>query len=279
MNPGRTRAGEIARSATPTAGAAWAPAIRALWQREMVRFVRQRSRLFGAFAQPLVFWLLLGGGFNASFHPPGLPRSIGYAAYFYPGVIALVLLFTAIFATIAVVEDRQAGFLQGVLVAPVPRAAVVFGQALGSTTLAVGQGAVFLAFAPLVGIPLSAVAVTAVIFVEAVIAFALSNLGLVIAWRMDSTQGFHAIMNLILLPIWLLSGAVFPAEGSASILSWLMRLNPMTYGIAALRRCLHAADPQAVGQVPGLGLSLCVIALFGAFTFWGAVRTAGRKNG
>ena len=107
-----------------------------LWWREVIRFVRQRSRLVGAFAQPLVFWLLLGGGFSASFRPPGAPQGTGYLEYLYPGTIILVLLFTAIFATIAVIEDRKAGFLQGVLVAPVPRMSIVLGQALGGTTLA-----------------------------------------------------------------------------------------------------------------------------------------------
>src|SRR5437773_8386416 len=102
-----------------------------LWRREVVRFLRQRSRVSGAFAQPLVFWLLLGGGLNASFQPAGAPPGTNYVEYFYPGTIALVLLFTAIFATISTVEDRREGFLQGVLVAPIPRWTIVLGQALG----------------------------------------------------------------------------------------------------------------------------------------------------
>src|SRR5215510_12404103 len=108
----------------------WLP-VYALWRREVLRFVRQRSRVSGAFAQPLVFWLLLGGGLNASFRPAGAAPGTNYVEYFYPGTIALVLLFTAIFATISTVEDRRAGFLQGVLVAPVPRWAIIAGQALG----------------------------------------------------------------------------------------------------------------------------------------------------
>jgi ABC-2 type transport system permease protein len=252
-----------------------ARAVAALWWREIIRFVRQRSRVTGAFAQPLVFWLLLGGGLNSSFRAPDMPQST-YMAYFYPGVIALVLLFTAIFATIAVVEDRQAGFLQGVLVAPVSRATIVLGQALGCTTLALVQGAIFLLFAPLVGIHLTVMSVLAVLAVQAVIGFGLTNLGLIIAWRMDSTQGFHAIMNLILLPIWLLSGAFFPATGASSWLSWIMVINPLTYGMAALRRTLYFGDPSAVGSVPALVPSLVVISVFAVATFWAAVRTASR---
>jgi ABC-2 type transport system permease protein len=258
--------------------AAVLPAIGTLWWREIVRFVRQRSRLTGAFAQPMVFWLLLGGGLHASFQPPGLPPGIGYVTYFYPGIIVLVLLFTAIFATIAVVEDRQAGFLQGVLVAPVPRAAVVLGQALGCTTLAVVQGVLFLLFAPFVGIHLTLPVLLAVAGVQFLLAFGLTNLGLIIAWRMDSTQGFHAIMNLILIPIWLLSGAVFPASGASAWMEWAMRLNPLTYGMAALRRCLYWHDPAAVGDVPPLLPSLIVIAVFCAATFWAAAATARRSG-
>jgi len=110
--------------------------IATLWWREVTRFRRQRSRVIGAFLQPLVFWLLLGGGLSASFRPPGAPPGTNYVEYFYPGVIVLVLLFTAIFATISTVEDRKQGFLQGVLVAPITRPTIVMGQALGGTTLA-----------------------------------------------------------------------------------------------------------------------------------------------
>ena len=251
-------------------------AVRSLWWREIVRFVRQRSRLTGAFAQPLVFWLLLGGGLNASFRPPGMPASVSYMAYFYPGVIALVLLFTAIFATIAVVEDRQAGFLQGVLVAPVSRASIVLGQSLGCTTLALVQGAIFLCFAPLVRVPLTVAAVGAALGVQALMGFGLTNLGLIIAWRMDSTQGFHAIMNLILLPIWLLSGAFFPASGASRWLAVIMAINPLTYGMAALRRALYLGDPSASAGLPSMLPSVAMLAAFALLSFWVAVRTARR---
>jgi len=263
--------------ATRAPGVQWG-AVRTLAWREIVRFLRQRSRLVGAFAQPLVFWLLLGGGLYASFRPPGMPETLTYTTYFYPGVIALVLLFTAIFATIAVVEDRQAGFLQGVLVAPVSRASIVLGQALGCTALAVGQGALFLLFAPLVSIPLSAAAVAATLGVQLLIAFGLTCLGLVIAWRMESTQGFHAVMNLILLPIWLLSGAFFPASGASPWLAAVMAANPLSYGMAALRRALYLGDPAAVATLPPMLPSLLVLAAFAALTFWLAVRTARRAT-
>ena len=230
-----------------------------------------------AMAQPLIFWLLLGGGLNASFNPPGVPEGTSYIEYFYPGIITLTLLFTAIFATISVVQDRQEGFLQGVLVAPVSRWVIVLGQALGGTTLALLQGALFLFLAPIIGVTLSPFSVFASLGVMLALSFGLTNLGLMIAWRMDSTQGFHAIMNLILIPVWLLSGAFFPVSGVPKLLEWTMQLNPLTYGVAALRRCLYFNAPILSEEIPQFTLSLLVTGMFGVITYFGAARTAYRR--
>jgi ABC-2 type transport system permease protein len=135
-------------------------------------------------------------------------------------------------------------------VAPVSRSTIVLGQALDGTALALIQGLLFLLFAPAVGVSLSVLAVLSGIGVMFLIAFSLTSLGLVIAWRMDSTQSFHAIMNLILLPIWLLSGAFFPASGVSPWLGWAMQVNPLTYGMAALRYCLYLGYPARVGDIP-----------------------------
>lgn len=253
----------------------WRP-VATLWWREVIRFVRQKSRLFGAFAQPLVFWLLLGGGMNASFRPGAGAGGTSYVEYFYPGVMVMVLLFTAIFATISIVEDRREGFLQGVLVAPVSRVQIVLGQALGGTTLAVVQGTLFLVLAPLAGIHLGIAAAVGAVVVMFLVSFALTSLGLIIAWKMESTQGFHAIMNLILIPIWFLSGAVFPISGVPRMLGWVMRANPLTYGMAALRRSLYAGDAAAVSALPGLAPALAVTVAFAAVSFLVATAVARR---
>jgi len=247
-----------------------------LWWREITRFRRQRSRIIGAFLQPLVFWLLLGGGLSASFRPPGAPAGTNYVEYFYPGVIVLVLLFTAIFATISTVEDRKQGFLQGVLVAPIARSTIVMGQALGGTTLALIQGIIFLILAPLAGIHLTIGAIAAAILIMALVAFALTSIGLVIAWRIDSTQGFHAIMNLILIPIWLLSGAFFPATGAPAWLRWTMRLNPLTYGMAALRDSLYFGASATASASAGFMMPLAITIVFSAAMFMLAASVANR---
>jgi ABC-2 type transport system permease protein len=248
-----------------------------IWWREIIRFLRQRSRLVSAIAQPLIFWLLLGGGLNASFQPTGVPEGTSYIEYFYPGIITLALLFTTIFATISIVQDRREGFLQGMLVAPVSRSVIVLGQALGGTTLALFQAVLLLFLAPIVGVPLSPLSVLLALGVMLALSLGLTNLGLMIAWRMDSTQGFHAIMNLILIPIWLLSGAFFPASGVPILLEWTMKLNPLTYGVAALRRCLYFNASIVSEEIPQLTLSLIVTGAFCVITYFGAARTAYRR--
>lgn len=232
-----------------------------LWLRELVRFYRQRSRIVGALGSPLVFWLLIGSGLGRSFQAgPALPLEGGYLEYFYPGTLALILLFTAIFSTISIIEDRQEGFLQGVLVAPVPRTAIVLGKVLGAATLAVVQGTVFLALAPLAKVPIHLASVPALVGVMALLSFGLSGLGFLVAWALDSSQGFHAIMNVFLIPLWILSGALFPASGAAGWVRGLMLANPMTYGVSALRHLLY---DQPLPAEPSLALSVGVTAAFG----------------
>ena len=245
-----------------------------LWMREIIRFVRQRSRVTGALLQPLLFWLVLGAGLAASFQPSGMPKGTGYAEYFYPGVIMLVLLFTAIFGTVSTIEDRREGFLQGVLVAPVSRTTVVMGQALGGTTLALVQGLIFLVLAPFAGIHLTLAAVLVSGAMMAVIAFALTSIGLIIAWRMESTQGFHVIVNMILIPVWLLSGAFFPQTGVPAWLEWPMRLNPLSYGMSALRRALYLGQPESFCSLTSFHWSVVVSIVFAAAMFAMAARVA-----
>src|SRR5579864_8722156 len=181
-----------------------------LCQRELVRFVRQRHRIVGALGTPIVFWLLLGLGMGHSFKGVQVPGGDDYLKFFFPGTILMILLFTAIFSTISIIEDRREGFLQSVLVAPVSRMSIVLGKILGGTVLAFGQGLIFLALAPLIGLHLSVAGFGAACAMMFIVSFALTGLGFCIAWRMSSTQGFHAIMNLFLMPMWFLSGALFP---------------------------------------------------------------------
>src|SRR3954471_7647997 len=237
-----------------------------LCRRELVRFLRQRNRVIGAFATPIVFWLLIGGGMGQSFRSEGVSSSAdGYMEYFFPGTILMILLFTAIFSTISIIEDRREGFLQSVLVAPVGRESIVLGKVLGGTILAFGQGLIFLLLAPTVGIHLSIASFLLSCVMMLIVSFALTALGFCIAWRMSSTQGFHAIMNLFLMPMWFLSGALFPPDGAWWGLKWVMRLNPLTYGLSGLR---HSMLPGQVSGGPGLWTSVVVSCVFAVALFF-----------
>jgi ABC-2 type transport system permease protein len=237
-----------------------------LWKRELVRFFRQPSRIFGAVGTPLIFWLVIGSGLSSSFRLPGAEH-LDFLAYFYPGTVALIVLFAAIFATISVIEDRHQGFLQGVLVAPVPRSAIVAGKVLGGATLAWLQGAVFLALAPAVGIHLTWGSALAALGVLAALAVTLTAIGFAFAWALDSTQGYHAVMNVVLVPMWLLSGSFFPLTGAPLWLGALMRINPMTYGVAALRWALYGPAASLGEGLPGPGISIAATLAFGLLAF------------
>ena len=249
-----------------------------LWRREVVRFLRQRSRIVGALGTPLLFWLFIGSGLNRSFAPGGVSDTVSYLTYLFPGSIVLIILFTAIFATISVIEDRQAGFLQSVLAAPVDRSAIVMGKVLGSSTLAMIQAMLFLALAPLAGIPLSIGSILAVLGVGLIVSLALSALGLQLAWRIGSTQGYHAVMNLVLIPMWLLSGAFFPSTGASKWVSWMMAVNPLTYGVAAMRHALYWGSSDLAPSTPSFGLSLSVTVVFAAVMIGLATRTVATRS-
>jgi len=264
---------------TPAAVSFLLPAT-SLWRREVIRFVRQRSRVIGALGTPVVFWLLIGSGLRDSFRSPtadGAQASMSFLEYSFPGTLVLIVLFTAIFSTISIIEDRREGFLQAVIAAPVRRTAIVLGKVLGSTTLAVAQALLFLMLAPLSGIPLTAGSVLALMGLLVIVAMGLSALGFLIAWPMDSTQGFHAIMNLFLMPMWLLSGAFFPASGASRWLAWVMAANPLTYAVAGVRHALYLGRENAA-TAPSPTVSIAVTIAFAAAMIFLAGRAAAAKG-
>lgn len=238
-----------------------------LAKREWLRFFRQRNRVTSAVVQPLLFWLLFGTGLQGSFVGAGEQN---FMEYFLPGTIALIVLFTAIFATISVIEDRREGFMQAVLVAPVGRWPVLAGKVLGGSAIAWVQAAVFLALVYLFGAAPFSVSVVGVLVLLAVMAVAMCSLGMIVAWPMDSTQGFHAIMMLGLMPMWLLSGSFFPippigadAGLGQMILGGIMRANPLSYPMVELRRLLYpAVDFAASGFAPSPLVCWSVAVLF-----------------
>lgn len=254
-----------------------APVIGALVGRELIRFFRQRNRVIGALGQPLVFWILFAAGLGPSFRMPGQEASMSYGQYFFPGVVVLIILFTAIFATISIIEDRREGFLQSVLVAPIPRWSMVLGKLLGGTLIALVQSLIFLALGLAVGLEFTPASLAAIAVFLFVLALALTGLGFVIAWRMDSTQGFHAVMSVFLMPMWLLSGAFFPA--TSGWLGLVVRLNPLTYGVAGLRRLLYWTNPAEIAaQLPSAATCWTVTILFAVLTLVISWKMAGYRT-
>src|ERR1700680_4069428 len=239
-----TQSRALPAQAAPVSSGVLLPAF-TLWWREIVRFYRQRSRVVGVIVSPLLFWLVIGSGFGTSFRAGNAPGQQHYLDYFYPGALIMIVLFTSIFAMMSLIEDRKEGFLLSVMVAPVPRAAIVLGKVLGGTTFSAIQGLIFLAFAPFVGVHLGFIDFLLVVFVVFLVSFALTSLGFAIAWPMDSTQAFHAIINLFLIPLWLLSGALFPLSGASGWIRGLMYANPLTYGVEALRTLMYPEAPSA----------------------------------
>jgi ABC-2 type transport system permease protein len=286
-------AGGARAVATPSVGF-WLPA-GALASRELVRFFRQRTRVVGALGQPFIFWVLFGAGLGGTFRAPAwAPAGMSYQEYFLPGVAVLIVLFTAIFSTISIIEDRREGFLQAVLVAPLPRASLVMGKVAGGTALAVIQASLFLLLGPLLwlvglsphmSLSVSALDAAGILAFLVLQGFALTALGYVMAWPLDSTQGYHALMSVLLMPMWLLSGAFFPVPDSGW-LAWVMRINPLTYGVVGLQRILFAHAEQAAGAgaasaragLPSIATCLAVTLLFGVVAFVAAVRLTGRRS-
>jgi ABC-2 type transport system permease protein len=240
----------------PTPGA-WKlnfAAMSVLVSRDLRRFFRQRSRVVGALVQPLIFWLVIGSGLEGSFRGAG---GEGYVQYFYPGIVMLVVLFTSIFTTMSVIEDRHKGFLQAVLVAPCSRAALVLGKTGGGVAIALLQAVVFLALSPLAGYDVRAIEWPLLAAMLLLTSIGLSSLGFAIAWWLDSTQGYHVVMSVLLIPLWILSGAMFPLSGAAGWIRVLMRINPMAYCVSGIRRAL------AGGHAPGSPtVELLVVTLF-----------------
>ena len=245
-----------------------------LWWREVVRFYRQRARVVGVIASPVLFWLVIGSGFGTSFRSGGSGGHQHYLDYFYPGALIMIVLFTSIFTMMSVIEDRQEGFLLSVMVAPVSRSAIVLGKVLGGTTLSTIQGLIFLVFAPLVGVHIGFGSFLLVALTVFLVSFALTALGFAIAWPMDSNQAFHAIINLFLIPMWLLSGALFPLSGASGWLRVVMRINPLTYGVEALRGLLY---PASQGEF-SLPASMATLVLFSLFMFGLAFLMVNRRS-
>ncbi|MBJ7609181.1 MAG: ABC transporter permease [Candidatus Dormibacteraeota bacterium] len=229
-----------------------AQAVYIIWYRDIVRFRRDRVRLVMSLAQPVLYLVIFGVGLSSSIGRggslgAGLPASFSYLQFMYPGVLGMAVLFTAIFSAMSVVWDREFGFLREILVAPISRSAVALGKTLGGATQAALQGVVMLVFAPIIGVHLTVVSVLETIPLLFLLAFALTSLGVALSARLKTMQGFQVVMNFLMMPMFFLSGALFPLRNLPGWMTVLTRFDPVAYGIAPVRSAILAGSglPQA----------------------------------
>ncbi len=207
--------------------------IRMVWERDFIRYFREKSQLYGSLSRPILWLFVLGLGLRGSASGIG---NVNYTQFIFPGIIAMTAIFTSIQSAISIIWDREFGFLKEILVAPVPRTSIVIGKGLAGTTLSLVQGCIIILLAPLVHVRIPLVNIIPLILVLAVMSFGLTGIGIVIAARMTSFQGFGTIMNFIIMPMWFLSGALFPTRNLPLWLNALVRVNPLTYGVDLVRR-------------------------------------------
>jgi ABC-2 type transport system permease protein len=235
-------------------------AIYTIWLREMKRFVRAKSRIVAGIATPFFFLAFLGFGFNASFVFPGLPVGLNYMDFLSPGIVAMVLLFSSMFAGISVLWDRQFGFLKEIMVAPVSRTSIVLGRIMAGITTGVFQAILILLLSILMGFQiLSAFGLLVSLVFIILISSSFVAVGLAFASKMEDMQGFQIVMNFFIMPVFLLSGALFPIENLPAWLAGLSYINPLTYGVDGLRSSLIGVAHLPILLDFGILLAFCIV--------------------
>jgi ABC-2 type transport system permease protein len=250
-------------------------AVSIVWQRELIRFRRDRLRAVTSLIQPLLFLLVLGTGLS-SLASGSMPPGVSFKAFIYPGVLAMSVMFTAIFSAASIVWDREFGFLREMLVAPVSRSAIVIGKIFGGATIATFQGIIMLALAGLADVPYNPVLMLTLVGELFLLAFTLTSFGVMMAARITQFQAFMALTQMLVLPLFFLSGALYPLHGLPTWLSILTRIDPLTYVVGPMRHAvfthlnlgeeaMHALSPGITwaGWVVPIGLSLGIVAVMG----------------
>jgi ABC-2 type transport system permease protein len=242
-----------------------------VWLREMIRYVRTRSRIVSSLAQPLLFLVIFGSGFSSSFRFPGLGTN--YVNFLAPGIVCMTVLFTSIFSGMSVIFDKEFGFLKEILVAPVSRTSIVLGKSLGGTTTGIIQGAIILGLSTLIGVKFTSglhlgVSVLLALLTLFLIGMGFVGLGIAVASRIESMEGFQMISNFLVLPIFFLSGAFFPVNNLPGWMTVLVRVNPLAYGVDTMRYVVTGINEFPLMTDIGVMLGFFVVMMFaGAILF------------
>ena len=236
-----------------------------IWLRDLIRYFRQRSQLYGSIFRPILWLFILGMGLRPSFQ---VVQGFNYTQYIFPGIIAMALIFTSIQSAISIIWDREFGFLKEILVAPVPRTAIALGKAFAGSTLSVMQGTLILIFAPLIKVPIAWYEILLLIPAMFLISFALVGIGIIIASRMTSFEGFGTFMNFLIMPLFFLSGAMFPVSRLPTWLKIIIIINPLSYGVDLLRKIVLGISSFPIILDCGFLLAFGSIAIFFAILFF-----------
>ncbi len=212
--------------------------------RELLRFIQERTRLFSSFAMPILFLVIFGAGFNRIIG--AMTPGVDFIQFMYPGIIAMTVLMNSVMSGLSIVWDREFGFLKEILVAPLGRSGIVLGKAAGSATVAVAQGIVMLVLAPFLGVSLNLLMVIKLIPMLIIISLSLSGLGVLVASRMRSQQGFQIIVQIIIMPLMFLSGVFFPVNNVPTWMEVISKINPLTYGVDAIRQLFLGKEIAAM---------------------------------
>lgn len=243
--------------------------------REFKKFIREKSRLLSAIARPLLWLFIVGAGISRL-----VPREAGvpYMQFIFPGIIGMTILFSSIFSSISIIWDKEFGFMKEILVAPVSRFSIVIGKALSGTIVSTIQAVIILALFPFLGFKLSITQVIAVVFICASVSFCISAFGIVLATFYDSYESFSVIMNFIIMPMFFLSGAMYPVKLLPDILQVVAKANPLTYGIDALKHAIFPGDIGPLGPDFSLFTNVTVIFLTSLLFVFVAAKAFERKQ-
>jgi ABC-2 type transport system permease protein len=225
-------------------------------QREFIKFFREKSRLLGTLARPVLWLFVVGNGMSALIRPQA---GFSYLQFIFPGMIGMTILFASIFSSISIVWDREFGFMKEMLVAPISRLSIVVGKAISGTAISVAQAMIILLLIPFLGISITFAQFVEVTVVAVLVSFCITSLGILIAARLTSFDGFNIIMNFLVMPMFFLSGAMYPVTSMPPALRQLTHLNPLTYGIDAFKHVLLTDAAPPMGPEFPFALDLAVV--------------------
>jgi ABC-2 type transport system permease protein len=238
VEPARREAPAIQVHVPPHSIASELRAIRIVWRRDLIRFVNDRVRMVSTLVQPLLFLFVLGSGLQtlskASTH------GVNLKTFIYPGILCIAVMFTAMFSAASIVWDREFGFLREMLVAPVRRSSIVIGKCFGGATVACTQGVIMILLAPLVHVPLSVPLVLGIFGLQLLLAFSITAFGVMVAVRIKQMQSFFGVMQMIVMPMFFISGALFPVAGLPRWLEVLNRIDPLTYAVDPMKKLVFS---------------------------------------